>query len=174
MTEDISGTQSSLTLRCNQKGSWRIRVRTKGLHSDWGAWSSYVPFVVADLPQAWVANPGVDGALVDSAPLNVEVSASDETGIASATLSLTRPDGTVVGSVDVTDLRPVPIGSYEALENGVTYTLTLHVRLAPASPRPQGAPSRRTGANRPSRSSRSRTTAASPTTSWPRTARPPT
>lgn len=128
MTEDITGLQSSLTLRCNQKGSWRIRVRTKGLHSDWGAWSSYVPFVVADLPQAWVANPGVDGALVDSAPLNVEVSASDETGIASATLSLTRPDGTVVGSVDVTDLRPVPIGSYEALENGVTYTLTLNVR----------------------------------------------
>ena len=128
MTEDISGTQSSLTLRCNQKGSWRIRVRTKGLHSDWGEWSSYVPFVVADLPQAWVANPGVDGALIDGAPLTVEVSASDETGIASATLSLTRPDGTVVGSVDVTDLRPVPIGSYEALENGVTYTLTLHVR----------------------------------------------
>ena len=75
-----------------------------------------------------MANPGVDGALIDSAPLTVEVSASDETGIASATLSLTRPDGTVVGSVDVTDLRPVPIGSYEALENGVTYTLTLHVR----------------------------------------------
>lgn len=75
------------------KGSWKVRVRTKGLHADWGAWSGYIAIVVADYPQCWVAYPATDGVLIDQVPLTVRVAATDETGIAQATLTLTVKGG---------------------------------------------------------------------------------
>lgn len=109
------------------KGSWRVRVRTKGLHADWGAWSDYVPFVVADYPSCWVASPATDGVLIDSVPMTVQVSASDETGIANATLTLSEVGGATIATADVTSMKPVELGSYTTIKNGIAYLLTLTV-----------------------------------------------
>lgn len=109
------------------KGSWKARVRTKGLHADWGAWSGYAAITVADYPQCWVSSPATDGALVDAVPLTVEVAATDETGISRATLTLAEVGGATVATADVTDLEPVSFGSYATVRNGTGYLLTLTV-----------------------------------------------
>lgn len=109
------------------KGSWKVRVRTKGLHADWGAWSGYVAVVVADYPQCWVASPATDGILIDRVPLTVQVAATDKTGIAQATLSLAEVGGAVIATADVTSLNPVQFGSYATIKNGIDYMLTLVV-----------------------------------------------
>lgn len=110
------------------KGSWKARVRTKGLHADWGEWSGYVPIVVADYPQCWVASPATDGVLIDAVPLTVQVDAADETGIAQASLTLAEVGGATVATADVTDLKPVSFGSYATIRNGIDYLLTLTVK----------------------------------------------
>lgn len=109
------------------KGSWKVRVRTKGLHADWGAWSGYIAIVVADYPQCWVAYPATDGVLIDQVPLTVRVAATDETGIAQATLMLAEVGGATVATADVTNLKPVSFGSYATIRNGIDYLLTLTV-----------------------------------------------
>lgn len=125
-THDVgAGTWLELKLA---KGAWKVRVRTKGLHADWGEWSAYAAVTVADRPQCWVSSPPHDGAIVSSMPLAVSVEASDETGVASATLTLTGPTGTTVASLDVTSLADVELGSYATVANGLSYTLTLSVR----------------------------------------------
>jgi hypothetical protein len=130
------------------KGSWRVRVRTKGLHADWGAWSDYVPFVVADYPSCWVASPATDGVLIDSVPMTVQVSASDETGIANATLTLSEVGGATIATADVTSMKPVELGSYTTIKNGIDYLLTLTVTGARACRKRPRAGSRRTGRSR--------------------------
>ena len=110
------------------KGSWKVRVRTKGLHADWGAWSGYVAVVVADYPQCWVASPATDGVLIDQVPLTVQVAATDETGIAQATLALAEVGGAAIATADVTNLKPVSFGSYATIRNGIDYLLTLTVK----------------------------------------------
>lgn len=110
------------------KGSWKVRVRTKGLHADWGTWSGYIAIVVADYPQCWVAYPATDGVLIDQVPLTVRVAATDETGIAQATLTLAEVGGATVATADVTNLKPVSFGSYATIRNGIDYLLTLTVK----------------------------------------------
>ena len=110
------------------KGSWKARVRTKGLHADWGAWSGYAAITVADYPQCWVASPATDGMLVDAVPLTVQVAATDETGIAQATLTLAEVGGATVATADVTNLKPVSFGSYATIRNGIDYLLMLTVK----------------------------------------------
>ena len=110
------------------KGNWKVRVRTKGLHADWGAWSGYAAFTVADYPACWVSSPATDGTLVDSVPMTVRVSASDETGIANATLSLSVVGGATIATADVTDLEPVQLGDYATISNATDYELRLTVR----------------------------------------------
>lgn len=109
------------------KGSWKVRVRTKGLHADWGTWSGYIAIVVADYPQCWVAYPATDGVLIDQVPLTVRVAATDETGIVQATLTLAEVGGATVATADVTNLKPVSFGSYATIRNGIDYLLTLTV-----------------------------------------------
>ncbi len=126
-TTDVktSATRSAFVPKVN--GTWKVRVRTKGLHADWGAWSGYSAFLVADYPSCWVASPATDGVLIDSVPMTVEVSASDDTGIANATLTLSEVGGATIATSDVTSLKPVELGSYTTVKNGIDYLLTLTV-----------------------------------------------
>lgn len=110
------------------KGSWKVRVRTKGLHADWGAWSGYSAFLVADYPSCWVSSPATDGVLVDSVPMTVKVAATDETGIAQASLTLAAVNGPTITTIDVTDLKPVSLGDYGTIANATEYELRLTVR----------------------------------------------
>lgn len=122
-----AGTSPILSLSLAD-GTYSVRVRTRGLYDGWGAWSFPQQVRVCPPPQCHVASPGTDGYLVDRVPLEVEVEASDATGIAQATLTLTGQDGTVLLSADVTDLKPVSVGDYATLSNGSSYLLTLAVR----------------------------------------------
>ena len=126
-TVGIESSASRCAFVAKYNGSWKVRVRTKGLHADWGAWSPYAAFLVADYPSCWVESPGTDGVLVDSVPMTVKVSASDETGIASATITLSEVGGAIVATSDITDLKPVEFGSYATVKNGIDYLITLTV-----------------------------------------------
>ena len=63
------------------KGTYRLRVRTKGADPSWGAWSEYAVFRVADPPQAFFTTPTEDGEAVVELPLRAAWTAVDETGI---------------------------------------------------------------------------------------------
>lgn len=122
-----AGTAPSLALGL-PLGTHRVRVRTKGLHAGWGAWSGRAVVVVAVPPQCFVSSPATDGEVVGSAPVPVEVSVTDATGVASATLSLLDASGVTISTEDVTGRDRATVGGYATLANDTPYSLVLSVR----------------------------------------------
>lgn len=121
-------TATSYALTLSTKGAWKVRVRTKGLHADWGAWSSYVAFTVADAPQAHFSSPSIDGTEIDKLPLSVAWSVTDSTGVSSQKLELLGPDGAAVSTVTLAgSARTYSYGSAAGFANSTTYTLRLTV-----------------------------------------------
>lgn len=120
----VSGDASSTKVTLSTKGTYKFRVRTKGVWAEsddgWGAWSAYSLTVVHDLPSVNVTSP--DSA-IKSMPFTVSWTATDETGITSQALTVTDPDGGVkfesrpgvgVSSVEIGagDFMPVNGSSY--------------------------------------------------------------
>lgn len=107
-------------------GSYRIRVRTKGIHADWGAWSNYVTFTVAKYPNISINKPS---GTITATPFTVAWTVADDTGVSSQTLII-QSDGvekyrkTMDGST-----RSLSIGASQYLpNNNSTLTITLVVR----------------------------------------------
>lgn len=120
---DIQGDAASTRVSLDVKGTLGIRVRTKGVHADWGAWSARGDATVLPAPSVHFTSPPEDGATVDSIPLAVAWEAADETGIQGAELTIAKtgcPDTavSVIGSS----------ASIVDLENDCSYTLSLTVR----------------------------------------------
>ena len=67
-TTTVDGPGTSLKLPTGTKGLYSVRVRTKGLDEDWGAWSSAAAYTVADAPQAFFTDPAADGATLRAVP----------------------------------------------------------------------------------------------------------
>lgn len=122
----ITGAASTTTLSLSVKGTYRLRVRTKGADPLWGAWSSYASFTVADPPQAFFTAPAQDGDAVVELPLPIAWSAADETGVASQRLRVTSPSGTVLDVNVGASARSHSVST--GLSNKTTYTLELTVR----------------------------------------------
>lgn len=74
------------------------RVRTKGLHSSWGAWGSTQSMRVERAPMVVITSPAIDGATVDRLPLTVRWEVTDATGVASQLVELVDADGVTVVS----------------------------------------------------------------------------
>ena len=73
-TVDVSGSATSYQLpeaALASPATVSVRVRTKGLDPDWGAWSSPVQVALAYPPSVTITSPGSDGAVVDSLPLEI-------------------------------------------------------------------------------------------------------
>ncbi len=87
-------------------GTLSIRVRTKGLDENWGAWSEWKTVRIAITPVAWFTAPAVNDVEVSALPYTVEWSANDSTGISYQKIELIDSNGKTVASVEPsTDAR---------------------------------------------------------------------
>ncbi len=123
---DIAGSASRAPLSLADKGTYRLRVRTKGSDASWGAWSQYLSFTVADPPQAFFTTPAVDGETVVELPLDIAWEAADETGVASQRLKISSAGGTALDIEAGASARSHTVAT--GLNNGSRYTLELTVR----------------------------------------------
>lgn len=131
-TATVEGAATSYQLPTSvteSAGTVKVRVRTNGLDEEWGAWSGYTTVTVAVPPSAHFTNPASDGAVVTELPLVVSWEATDPTGIASQTLSLTGADGTTLltRQLDGTARSFAIDDSVYALANLTGYELALTV-----------------------------------------------
>lgn len=128
--EGITGAVASLAVTVTHVGAVSVRVRTKGAHEDWGAWSAAITADYELPPAAAFTSPAINGEVVDRQPLEVAWSITDATGVASQKLSLLDASGAVAWSEQLaTDVRSRSIGVGDYLvANGAAYTLRLDVR----------------------------------------------
>lgn len=122
----ITGPASTTSLSLSAKGTYRLRVRTKGADPSWGAWSEYAVFRVADPPQAFFTTPAEDGEAVVELLLRAAWVAVDETGITYQRLRLLRGGSAVIDTSVAAGARSHEIAS--GLENRSAYVLELTVR----------------------------------------------
>lgn len=130
-TADVSGSATSYRLpeaALASPATVSVRVRTKGLDPDWGAWSSPVQVALAYPPSVSITNPGSDGAVVDSLPLEVTWTVEDSTGVSSQTFELYGPDGLAYTAQLATDARSITLDtSTYRLDNLTGYEVRLSV-----------------------------------------------
>lgn len=95
-TANVSGAASSYTQAGPRSatGVWKVRVRTKGLSADWGAWSGYVSFSVYDPPTVSFSAPA-SGTVVKQLPMTILWGVSDPTGVSEQTLTIRNSRGSV-------------------------------------------------------------------------------
>lgn len=119
-------TTTSLSL-----GTYLVRVRTKGLSDDWGAWSDYATVVLAAYPVAAITCPASDYPSTDAQgklPISVEWSASCRDGIAYQVLSVLDANGSAMSEQRLdADARSASLGFDVGFENESSYTIRLEV-----------------------------------------------
>ena len=112
-------------LWCSTVGQWSVRVRTKGLHADWGAWSDPRTFTIAQSPSLIITSPSGE---IDSSPFTVSWSVQDDTGVSSQTVSILVDDVEVFSQQVDPSLRDLTIGSGQYLpDNGEQLLIRVHV-----------------------------------------------
>ncbi|WP_080801795.1 fibronectin type III domain-containing protein [Arabiibacter massiliensis] len=110
----------------NATVSWR--VRTKGAHADYGAWSSVQAFRVCQVPTVVISTPAADGAVIDDVPVRIAWTYADESGTQQrATLSISDAQGATLWSAVVQgDAASVSVSSAELLpENNAIFSIAL-------------------------------------------------
>lgn len=127
--EDIFGDTTVVTCALYNIGTWKVRVRTKGLDASWGEWSSYVVFTVADAPQAFFVSPAADNDKVIALPVTVKWNVIDTTGIIAQSLRLLNAAGDQLWAVTVApDTTSFTVGYGQwAFENNTDYIFELTV-----------------------------------------------
>ena len=130
-TADVTGATASYQLpeaALALPATVSVRVRTKGLDPDWGAWSSPVQVALAYPPSVAITSPGSDGAVVDTLPLEVAWTVEDSTGVSSQTFELYGPDGLAYTAQLSTGARSITLDSSTyRLDNLTGYTVRLSV-----------------------------------------------
>ena len=104
------------------------RVRTKGVHADWGPWSGNRTFHVRQAPAVSITSPG---QTVEEMPMTVGVQYVDASGsLAALTLSITDlATGSEVWSKDAGKSTSVTVARSELLlEDGGSYRITATAR----------------------------------------------
>lgn len=76
-----AGARGYVEVECSEEGEYRVRVRTKGIHADWGAWSSQSAFRAATAPVAHFTNPAADGDLVEAVPFTASWEVTSASGV---------------------------------------------------------------------------------------------
>ncbi len=94
---DIQGDTSEYAINIEDEGSYKVRVRTKGMSGSFGAWSLYATFLVGAAPQAYFTRPAIDGSVMAEAPVVVEWGIDSRSGVTSQTLTV-RHEGSIVFS----------------------------------------------------------------------------
>ena len=125
-TIPVTGSTTSYPIEiASFTGAWRIRVRTKGLHADWGAWSVPVTCSVHNPPSIVVTAPGGD---ITASPFDVAWSVSDRTGVSEQTVTVSGGNGGASLTVPPSQTG-VTVGSADYLPaDGEQVTITVSVR----------------------------------------------
>lgn len=110
-------------------GTLSIRVRTKGLDANWGAWSELKTVRIAYGASAWFSSPSTNGTEVGVLPYTVEWKAADSTGISYQKIELRDSSGGVIASIEPsTSTRSWNLSGYSMLVNNSSYTLKGYIR----------------------------------------------
>ncbi|RSX53032.1 fibronectin type III domain-containing protein [Bifidobacterium samirii] len=112
-------------LWCATSGQWSVRVRTKGLHADWGAWSTPVAATIHYPPTVVITAPSDD---ITASPFDVSWSVSDRTGVSEQTVTISGDRGQATLTVPPTESGvTVTAGDYLPA-NGERVTISVRVR----------------------------------------------
>lgn len=125
---DITDSTNSYSMN-HGVGTLSVRVRTKGLHAEWGAWSEWKTARIALAPAAWFTAPAVNDDEVGVLPYTVEWFAADSTGISYQKIELRDSSGGVIASIEPsTSTSSWNLSGYSMLVNNSSYTLRGYVR----------------------------------------------
>ena len=125
---DIADSTNSYSIE-HGIGTLTIRVRTKGLDANWGAWSEWKTVRIAYGASAWFSSPSTNGTEVGVLPYTVEWKAADSTGISYQKIELRDSSGGVIASIEPsTSTRSWNLSGYSMLVNNSSYTLKGYVR----------------------------------------------
>lgn len=97
----VDGGALSTDVEFGKPGRWGVRVRTHGVHSEWGDWSDRIEVTAASAPVVEITSPATDSSVVDSLPLEVRWDVVDTSGVSSQSLRLLGADGGVLHSVEL-------------------------------------------------------------------------
>lgn len=112
----------------NATVTWR--VRTKGAHADFGAWSSTRAFRVCQMPSVSVSSPAVDGQALTDVPVRVAWTYNDPSGTQQqATVTVKSAEGSVLFTRTIAGATvSLDIGTKDMLpKNNSTFTITVAV-----------------------------------------------
>lgn len=125
---DITGSTNSYSIN-HGVGTLSVRVRTKGLDANWGAWSEWKTVRIAYEASAWFSSPSTNGTEVGVLPYTVEWKVSDSTGISYQKIELRDSSGGIIASIEPsTSTRSWNLSGYSMLANKSSYTLNGYVR----------------------------------------------
>lgn len=127
-TTTITGdsTQWTRTSSLQTVGTVKVRVRTKGLDADWGAWSAYVEVRIADPPSVVINGPA---SPVTAMPFTIAWSVADSTGVSMQTVEIIRNGSVVYTRQPGTGVRELEITSADFLPtNGDQLQIRVSVR----------------------------------------------
>lgn len=125
VTTASATTATTYRLQTNTDGRWQIRVRTKGLHADWGEWSQPTTIRTATPPNVTVTDP----TTITASPFGIAWSVADTTGVAHQRVRI-RKDGAVVYQTDLNgSARSLTIDQSKYLpENGAELIIDVTVQ----------------------------------------------
>ena len=128
--QPVNITNSTTSFSINHGvGTLSVRVRTKGLDANWGAWSEWKTVRIAYGASAWFSSPSTNGTEVGVLPYTVEWKAADSTGISYQKIELRDSSGGVIASIEPsTSTRSWNLSGYSMLVNNSSYTLKGYVR----------------------------------------------
>ena len=127
-TVDITDSATSFSIN-HGIGTLSVRVRTKGLDANWGAWSEWKTVRIAYGASAWFSSPSTNETEVGVLPYTVEWKAADSTGISYQKIELRDSSGGVIASIEPsTSTRSWNLSGYSMLVNNSSYTLKGYVR----------------------------------------------
>ncbi len=125
---DISGATNSYSIN-HGVGTLSVRVRTKGLDAEWGAWSEWKSTKVAKLPQAYFTSPSVNGTEVQKLPFTVTWEVNDPTGVSYQKIELINNGyGTMAYIEPSISTRSWNFDKYAMLPNRRSFTLKGTIR----------------------------------------------
>lgn len=122
-TVDLAS-ETSLSFVPEDAGEWSVRVRTKGLHEDWGAWSDPLAFGVYDAPSVTIAEPPDDSFELSGYPLSIAWEVEDATGVSMQSVAVRGESGTLYSASGVAS--PISLSQADvSLDNGGSYTVSV-------------------------------------------------
>lgn len=125
---DITDSTNSYSIN-HGVGTLSVRVRTKGLDANWGAWSEWKTVRIAYGASAWFSSPSTNGTEVGILPYTVEWKATDSTGISYQKIELRDSSGGIIASIEPsTSTRSWNLSGYSMLVNNSSYTLKGYIR----------------------------------------------